>query len=127
MIGDYMEILEGNTMETTIENEFRKSFKAMQTRIHQDNVAKGFWDGERNDGETLMLVVSELSEALEYLRKGNGNSDHIPNFTGVEEEMADVVIRVMDFCEERGHRLSDAIIEKLAYNRTRPFKHGKKF
>ena len=114
-------------MHEVLEREFSKSFKSMQTVIHQDNVAKGFWDEKRNDGEALMLMVSEIAEGLEYLRKGNGNSDHIPDFSGIEEEMADVVIRVMDFCEGRGLRLSDAITAKLAYNRSRPFKHGKNF
>jgi NTP pyrophosphatase (non-canonical NTP hydrolase) len=38
--------------------------------IHQNAVNKGFWEGEKNVGELLMLVVSELAEALEAHRKG---------------------------------------------------------
>src|SRR5574343_116152 len=38
--------------------------------IFQNNKAKGFWDNERNVGELLMLVVSELGEAMEAHRKG---------------------------------------------------------
>ena len=37
--------------------------------IHENNKAKGFWDKERNVGEMLMLVVTELSEAMESHRK----------------------------------------------------------
>lgn len=95
--------------------------------IHDDNVRKGFWDQDRNDGEALMLVVSELAEGMEYLRKGNGPSDHIPEFSGIEEECADAVIRLMDFCGGRGFRLAEAIVAKVEYNRSRPHRHGKQF
>jgi len=107
--------------------DFIDIFKVMQGRIHENNKAKGFWDEKRNDGEALMLVVTELAEGLEYLRKGNGPSDHIPDFLGIEEEIADAVIRLMDFAGGRGFRLPEAIVAKLAYNRTRPHKHGKSF
>ena len=39
-------------------------------QIHEAAEEKGFWDKERNTGELLMLIVSELSEALEADRKG---------------------------------------------------------
>lgn len=81
----------------------------------------------QNDGEKLMLVVSELGEALEALRKGNGPSAHIPAFTAVEEELADAVIRIADLCGARGWRLGAAVAAKHAYNKTREFKHGRKF
>lgn len=41
--------------------------------------------------------------------------------------MADVVIRVMDYCESQGIDLAQAIIAKSAYNKTRPHKHGKQY
>lgn len=70
---------------------------------------------------------SELSEALEALRHGNPMDDHIPEFTGVEAELADVVIRVMDYACSRNLRLGEAIVAKMAYNTTRENKHGKLF
>ncbi len=69
---------------------------------------------------------SELSEALEALRHGNGPSDHIPEFSGVEEELADVIIRICDVAQERGWRVAEAIIAKMAFNATRPHRHGNK-
>ncbi len=101
---------------------------------HEQAISKGFWlinpDGslkERNEGELIALMHSELSEALEGLRHGNPSSEHIPEFSSVEEEMADLAIRLGDFCKARNIRLEEAIISKLEYNQTRPHKHGKNF
>lgn len=80
----------------------------------------------RNDGELFALMHSEISEALEATRHGNPPSDHIPEFSGTEEEMADVVIRVMDYCEKRSLRLGEAIIAKLHFNYNRGYRHGGK-
>lgn len=73
---------------------------------------------EINDGERIALMHSELSEALEGTRKP-GQSEHIPEFTKVEEELADTVIRICDHAVFRKLRLAEAIIAKLAYNMTR--------
>lgn len=96
-------------------------------RANDNAVAKGFWEAERNDGEMIALMHSELSEALEALRHGNPPDDHIPEFSGVEAEMADEIIRVAEFCHARGYRLEEAVMAKMAYNESRPYKHGKKF
>jgi NTP pyrophosphatase (non-canonical NTP hydrolase) len=69
---------------------------------------------------------SELSEALEGMRHNNPDSDKIPEFTSVEEELADVIIRIMDFAEERGHRVGRALIAKVAFNENREHMHGGK-
>lgn len=81
---------------------------------------------KRNDGELMVLMHSEVSEALEAVRHGNPPSDHIPEFSGTEEEMADVVIRIMDYSAKRGLRLGEAIIAKLHFNYNRGFRHGGK-
>lgn len=86
---------------------------------------QGFWQSE-NVGEKFMLIVSEVSEAMEADRK-NLDSDKIPAFTGVEEELADAIIRILDFSQQNGLRLADAIIAKMQYNLTRPYMHGKKY
>jgi len=41
--------------------------------IHVNAQEKGFWDHERNMGEMLMLMTSELAEALEEHRDGKPN------------------------------------------------------
>lgn len=95
--------------------------------IHEWAKEKGFWNQERNEGEIIALIHSELSEALEGLRKGNPPDEHCPEFSSAEIELADAVIRIMDFCHAKGYRLSEAIVAKMMYNETRPYKHGKKF
>lgn len=102
-------------------------YKAIQARVHEIAKEKGWWDTDRSDGECIALMHSELSEGLEALRK-DLQSDHIPEYLGIEEELADCIIRIMDFAERRGYNVARAIVDKIAYNRSRSYKHGgKKF
>lgn len=112
--------------------------------IYLDNKAKGFHETERNKGEELMLVVTELGEAMECVRKEwyadwDAYDTHIADdgnkFEAVfqatikdtyEDEIADAIIRLLDICGSRGIDIEKHIIHKLNYNRTRPYKHGKK-
>ena len=97
--------------------------------VHHTAKTKGFWeDGvERNNGEMLCLIHSEISEALEALRHGNPPDDKVPEFTGAETELADAVIRIMDLAHARGWRVAQAIEAKMKFNNTRAYKHGKEF
>lgn len=108
---------------------FINSFSQIQRIAHNNAVAKGFWaKGKvRNDSEAIMLMVCELAEAVENLRAGCTPDDKIPGYKGIEAELADCIIRIMDLAEKRKWRIAGAIIAKMGYNANRPKLHGKKF
>jgi NTP pyrophosphatase (non-canonical NTP hydrolase) len=73
---------------------------------------------ERNKGELLMLMVSELAEAMEGERK-NLMDDKLPHRKMVEVELADALIRIFEYAGNYGYDLEGAYQEKRAFNRTR--------
>lgn len=99
--------------------------QALVTDIHARNVKAGWWHDlstgeplERNVGELLMLMVSELAEAMEGHRKGLMD-DKLPERSMIEVELADCIIRIADAAGGLGLDLGGAIDEKLAFNATR--------
>ena len=72
----------------------------------------------RNKGELLMLIVSEVSECMEGERK-NLKDDHLPHRRMAEVELADALIRILDYAGGFGYDLQGAMEEKLAYNAKR--------
>lgn len=100
------------------EIEYSKDIREWQAYCHNQSVSMGWHDKPREKGTLLMLIVSEVAEAMEGERKGLMD-DHLPHRPMAEVEMADAVIRIMDYCGLHGYDLEGAMAEKLAYNRTR--------
>ena len=73
---------------------------------------------QRNIGEVIALMHSELSEALEADRK-DLMDDKLPHRKGIEVEFADCIIRILDTAAALGLDVAGAVIEKNRYNRQR--------
>lgn len=105
-----------------------------QKIVHQNAKNKGFYDGplgQRTDlriASMLALVHSEVSEALEDVRKGHMKteieSDGKP--VGFPSELADIVIRVLDMAEWMGIDMNAVMKLKHDYNCTREYRNGNK-
>jgi NTP pyrophosphatase (non-canonical NTP hydrolase) len=106
--------------------EFMRAWDDLSSQIKTINDNHGWHEKEQEGGTWIALMHSELSEALEYMRHGNPPSDHIAEFSGVEEEFADVIIRIMDYSKMNDLRTPEAIIAKINFNDQRPYKHGGK-
>ena len=99
--------------------------------IYTTAYEKGWWEeGERNHAEMIALMHSELSEALEELRKGYDptyvyyREDGKPE--GVGMELADTIIRILDYCYFAGIDMDSMMREKMEFNKTRSYRHGGK-
>jgi len=116
---------------------FMDLLEAFCNKCYDNSKAKGFWDGPENDNlpTKVCLMHSELSEMLEAHRNGNPpcekniellDGGEFRRITSVEEEVADVFIRLGDFCGRYGIDLGRAAIAKMEYNSKRPHMHGGK-
>lgn len=124
-----------------------QTINEMVTVVHNNAKEKGWWESQREAGTILMLIVSEIAEAMEEARNNTppiyihskeqvAINPHFADIDFIEEslakpegeliELADAVIRIMDYCGSKGWDLERAIRMKIRYNLTRPHRHGGK-
>jgi NTP pyrophosphatase (non-canonical NTP hydrolase) len=105
--------------------------KQLAREIHLNAVHKGFYESLDVSNSlmwkqaSIARIHSELPECVEAIRGGNKPSEHIPLFTGEAEEMADVIIRVLDYCCAFGIDIDSAVAAKMEFNKGRVKLHGK--
>lgn len=118
-----------NNLEVFEVARIADSLTHLQATIYRGNVEAGWWKNiatgvahSRGDVtlqlSKLALVHSEVSEAVEGVRKGLMD-DHLKERPMAEVELADAIIRAFDLAGHEGWDLAGAIIEKLYYNSTR--------
>lgn len=107
-------------------------------------IAKDHGFTDASIGEDIALIHSELSEALEEHRKGRESewiwyenefggpaewrdpiTERLNKPCGIPIEMADAIIRILHFCGKHDIDIGRAVLEKIEYNKTRPYKHNK--
>lgn len=103
----------------------------MQAKAFANATEKGWHDRPRSALESLALIHSEVSEAVEACRDPHHPLTEIwlgygGKPEGLGAELADVVIRIGDLCGEMGIDLEAAVAQKMAFNATRPKRHGGK-
>mgnify|MGYP003974498435 CR=1 FL=1 len=95
-------------------------------RLHKTAWDKGWHDKPRNYGEVLCLIHCEVSELMEAFRKGTLDDpcDKNNGLTCEQEEVADILIRVLDLAGSRGIDVERAVALKAEYNDGRAYRHG---
>ena len=144
-------LLRLSVAKRTLIVRFIMNLNDLRDACYANSKAKGFHDGAgKTIGDDIALMHSELSEALEDHRSGHTPDEmwyesrhgvkqlsptriegtvegrtEVPNKPcGIPSEMADVIIRILDFCGKYGIDIDKAVKEKMAYNETRSYRHG---
>lgn len=125
----------------------------LSQEIYQENLQKGFDVAKENKGQSLMLIVSELSEALEADRKSHKalSFDELYRYcelykkdgcgeewsfktafeecikNSFEDKIVDAIIRLFALCGALNIDIEKHIELKRKYNKLRPYKHNKKY
>lgn len=127
---------------TTIQTDI--NLEELADEIHANAIAKGFHDFTEDDytfmSRELLNTIGEIAELQEAHRDGTlgvfcDKSEKMAALgfeplTCREEEYADILIRTIDqmkrLCKQNGKTITQIVLTKHAYNKSRPFKHGRK-
>lgn len=116
----------------------KTTLNELAAAIHENAVVHGWWDEPRTFPEVIALIHSELSESLEEYRDGKPPVYYTQNSTsvvpigfakkpeGMAVELADAIIRILDYCGREQIDIDAIVREKHEYNKIRPYRHGGK-
>lgn len=130
------------------DSDFVDGFSMLQTLMHEIAKSKGWHTPSKTFGEAVVMMHSELSEAIEEYRREDGDTQKIWHShpselradkdgcievvssaskpEGVAIEFADLFIRLLDTCELYDIDLLEATLQKAQYNLSRSQRHGNK-
>ncbi len=111
--------------------------RQLSKELHATSRGKGWWHDRDKlaltkagqvhvDIGCLALCITELSEAIENVRAGYTPDDKVPQYSGLEAELADTIIRIMDFAAARNLNVVGALFAKSEMNKGRAHRHGGK-
>lgn len=120
-IDDYVTEAYENSRNHGFWEDFDSTYSAIEHSVGEALAAKYVLDTKLHK---IALMHSELGEMTEGVRKPHMD-EHCPEFTSEEIELADNIIRAFDYAGAFDLRLREAIEAKMAYNLSRPYKHGK--
>lgn len=100
------------------------SLDDIQTIVYREYIEHEYfqmWSNADKIGDIaeVGLINTEISEALEEIRNKNTNIEHL------SEELADIIIRVLNFASRKNINLQKAILKKNFKNMKRDIKHGR--
>lgn len=112
--------------------DFARAFAELSECAYRVAQSRGWDDSQLSFGDQIAELHGELSEALDAHRRGGFADSYSPGEggaskpEGVRAELADVLIRLAHVSYSRNFDLGEKVLEKLAYNATRSFRHGGK-
>jgi hypothetical protein len=124
---DVINLLAGRAHETALQHGFRDEQFAIEHILEQ--MGRGellIWFRSTTHQAEIARVHSEQSEGLESIRKDPTTPDHhLPQYPNWVIEDADTIIRIFDKAIARGADIGGALLAKIEYNESRPYKHDK--
>lgn len=126
----------------TVDDEECKSLTEFAKAVHTIAVDKGWWEKDPSFPEIIAMCHCELSEALEAYRNGDDmlyrydcDGDITTDMEGYKKgekvdgiavELADCILRILDYCAVKQIDIDAILTMKNAYNKTRDYRHGGK-
>lgn len=128
--------LPGMAKQERMNQLIQNALNVIRDDVHENAKAHGFHDFNESDGQfitrSLMLMNTEASELFEAYRNNvltepcDKSSKMTAPLTNEEEEIADLIIRALDYCGRRNIDAGRAVAIKHEYNTRREFRHGGK-